>query len=152
MCFRDWRAAFLNCRVVLFVFLLIYTLTYFQYFMMRVSTVLNVSIISFYRMKALRLFSITLFLFITGVFNSTFAQSYLNVNGSNFQFLNSNRSLVRDNGNQGRSVGSIFRYNNVISISGTTVYALVELVEINNVNSSNRDLILWLVRVQGGDL
>ncbi|SHK54526.1 beta strand repeat-containing protein [Epilithonimonas mollis] len=55
----------------------------------------------------------------------------LTVPGQNLNFLNANRTLVTNAGNNGLSAGSVWRYDNLITTNGITIYGLLTIKEIN---------------------
>lgn len=55
----------------------------------------------------------------------------LAIPGQNLNFLNSNRTLITNAGNNGLSAGSVWRYDNLITTNGITIYGLLTIKEIN---------------------
>lgn len=68
-------------------------------------------------------------------FNSLVAQQpnslVLSVPGQNLSFLNSNRTLITNTGNGGLSAGSVWRYDNLITTNGITIYGILTIKEVN---------------------
>jgi len=60
------------------------------------------------------------------------AQNLLNVEYNTLSFLNSNRTVLVNNGNNGFAQGSVHRYNNLITKDGITVYGILRIAEIKN--------------------
>jgi uncharacterized repeat protein (TIGR01451 family)/gliding motility-associated-like protein len=60
------------------------------------------------------------------------AQNLIDLEYNSLSFLNSNRTVLVNNGNNGFSQGSVHRYNNLITKNGVTVYAILRLVEVKN--------------------
>ena len=106
-----------------------------------VNYVLNLKWVSILRSSLMRAgisYSIQLvIIFITFWVATAHAQVYLNLNGTDFSFRNTNRTLVTDNGNSGKAPGSVYRYNNVLTIGGVTVYALVRIDSVVNTAAAN---------------
>ena len=62
-----------------------------------------------------------------------FSQSIaINMGGQEIALINSNRSLVTNNGNNGLSAGSVWRYDNLITTGGITVYGILTITAMNN--------------------
>lgn len=55
----------------------------------------------------------------------------LSVPGQNLSFLNSNRTLITNAGNNGLAAGSVWRYDNLITTNGITIYGILTIKEIN---------------------
>ena len=51
------------------------------------------------------------------------AQNLIDLEYNSLSFLNSNRTVLVNNGSNGFSQGSVHRYNNLITKNGVTVYA-----------------------------
>jgi len=55
----------------------------------------------------------------------------LAIPGQNLNFLNANRTLITNAGNNGLSAGSVWRYDNLITTNGITIYGLLTIKEVN---------------------
>lgn len=83
--------------------------------------------------KKIRLLLFTLALFLSS--QSIYAQSssfVLSIPGMNLSFLNANRTLIYNAGNNGLAAGSKWRYDNLLSTNGITIYGVITIQEINN--------------------
>lgn len=82
------------------------------------------------------------------IFTMVLMLSYLNVSaqqpnsfvlqipGQNLNFLNANRTLITNAGNGGLSAGSVWRYDNLITTNGITIYGLLTVKEINGTGTA----------------
>lgn len=59
----------------------------------------------------------------------------LTVPGQNLNFLNANRTLITNTGNNGLSAGSVWRYDNLITTNGITIYGILTIKEVNGTAS-----------------
>jgi len=55
----------------------------------------------------------------------------LAIPGQNLNFLNANRTLITNTGNNGLSPGSVWRYDNLITTNGITIYGKLTIKEVN---------------------
>lgn len=55
----------------------------------------------------------------------------LAIPGQNLSFLNSNRTLITNAGNGGLSAGSVWRYDNLLTTNGITIYGILTIKELN---------------------
>ncbi|MCX7987734.1 MAG: hypothetical protein N2662_12425, partial [Bacteroidales bacterium] len=63
----------------------------------------------------------------------TYSQSFvLEIGGYNMSFLNVNRTVLFDAGNNGKAAGSIHRYDNLLTKDGITIYGILKILETNN--------------------
>ncbi len=94
---------------------------------------------SFFSKRVIYLSRLTFILFFFLFYSfETFSQSFaINLGGKEIQMVNSNRSLVTNNGNSGLSAGSVWRYDDLISTDGITVYGLLTILEMNNASISS---------------
>ncbi len=60
----------------------------------------------------------------------------LSVPGQNLSFLNSNRTLITNTGNNGLAPGSVWRYDNLITTNGITIYGILTIKEINGTGTA----------------
>ncbi|WP_084403437.1 beta strand repeat-containing protein [Epilithonimonas caeni] len=60
----------------------------------------------------------------------------LAVPGQNLNFLNANRTLITNMGNNGLSAGSVWRYDNLITTNGITIYGILTIKEINGTGTT----------------
>jgi uncharacterized repeat protein (TIGR01451 family)/gliding motility-associated-like protein len=63
----------------------------------------------------------------------------LDLQYSQMSFLNSNKVVLVNNGNNGFTQGSVHRYNNLVSRNGITVYGILTIQEVNNAVITNFD-------------
>ncbi|MCG9792218.1 beta strand repeat-containing protein, partial [Flavobacterium algicola] len=90
-------------------------------------------------MKNFTLFKKILFLIIFLVITKSHAQSFvLDVSGNDLSL--SGATIVANNGSNGLSAGSTFRYDNVITKNGITIYAILTVVGINSASLSSIDV------------
>lgn len=70
----------------------------------------------------------------------SFGQSFiLNLQDSPMSFTNAQRTVLLDHGHSGTDVGSIHRYDHVVTKNGITVYAKMTILESSNANVTNFD-------------
>jgi large repetitive protein len=63
----------------------------------------------------------------------------LDLDYNTLSFINANRSVIIDNGNNGYSQGSVHRYNNIITKNGKTVFGLLIVQEVSKATILNFD-------------
>lgn len=63
----------------------------------------------------------------------------LAIPGQNLSFLNSQRTLITNAGNNGLAAGSVWRYNNLITTNGITIYGTITIKETNNASINTFD-------------
>ncbi|QQV02104.1 MULTISPECIES: Ig-like domain-containing protein [Chryseobacterium] len=63
----------------------------------------------------------------------------LAIPGQNLSFLNSNRTLITNAGNGGLSAGSVWRYDNLLTTNGITIYGILTIKELNGVTITTLD-------------
>lgn len=82
-------------------------------------------------------------LFLVSIFSTNLlaqAPSFvMDIPGQNLQFLNANRALIHNAGNNGLAVGSIWRYDNLLTTKGITIYGVLTIKEINNASITTLD-------------
>ncbi|MCE1200211.1 MAG: hypothetical protein LWW85_14680, partial [Marinilabiliales bacterium] len=68
------------------------------------------------------------------------AQSFaINLGGTELSMINANRSLITNAGNNGLSPGSVWRYDNLVTTNGVTVYGLLRIVAASNASIPTLD-------------
>ncbi len=72
---------------------------------------------------------ISLLLSLNRVYSQSFA---IDMGGQEISMINANRSLITNGGNNGLSAGSVWRYDNLITANGITVYGLLKIVATSN--------------------
>jgi hypothetical protein len=83
-----------------------------------------------------KIFLVAFFSIISSV--NAFSQSFaINLGGQELQMIDANRSLVTNAGNNGLSAGSVWRYDNMITANGITVYGKLTIVNMNNASISS---------------
>lgn len=63
----------------------------------------------------------------------------LAIPGQNLNFLNTNRTLITNAGNNGLSAGSVWRYDNLITTNGITIYGILTIKELNGTTITELD-------------
>ena len=88
-----------------------------------------------------QLLKISLLAFLSLALNfGLFAQSFiLDIQGETMSFTNAQRTIINNTGNNGENVGSVSRYDNVITKDGITVYALMKIAQKQNAFFTNFD-------------
>jgi len=61
----------------------------------------------------------------------------LAIPGQNLNFLNVNRTLLTNAGNNGLSAGSVWRYDNLITTNGITIYGILTIQQISSGTTLN---------------
>ncbi|WP_144281885.1 Ig-like domain-containing protein [Chryseobacterium echinoideorum] len=85
---------------------------------------------------------ITVLLLIINYFTVAAQQSssfVLAIPGQNLNFLKSNRTLITNTGNGGLSAGSVWRYDNLITTNGITIYGMLTIKELNGTSITELD-------------
>ncbi|MGC3979512.1 MAG: hypothetical protein QM751_15600 [Paludibacteraceae bacterium] len=73
---------------------------------------------------------------------SAYSQSssfVLDISGMNLQFLNVNRTLITNGGNNGLAAGSVWRYDNLLTTNGITIYGKMTILSTTNATITNFD-------------
>jgi uncharacterized repeat protein (TIGR01451 family)/gliding motility-associated-like protein len=99
-----------------------------------------------FQSTALYFKKLLMFLFSCGIIILIFSLQHTNaqpivldVDYNSISFLDSNHSLIINNGNNGLSQGSVHRFNNIITKDGKTVYGLLTIKELKNAVIRNFD-------------
>jgi len=82
---------------------------------------------------------ILLFLFLFQAKNFSQNSFVLDISGQNLNFLNANRTLIYNAGNNGLNAGSKWRYDNLLTMNGLTIYGIFTILETNNASITTFD-------------